>query len=338
MEKMKKLDYIEKPSFRSASDNENNVSFALENLERGFGDTLGVALRRTLISSISSLAPFAVKIDGVHHEFQPIKNVVEDVPSLILNIRKVRFTYNPSAVSDNDIIKVTLMDHGQKGVITSGMLEVSNHPSVQVVDTNIHLAEINEEKALKLEIFLRPGRGYVTFEENKQYLAKRLSELDSDIDKGEFIAVDSDFSPVKRVTYNVKELNSSSNKHEESLQFNLETDGSISAKDAVSEACTILVAMFSQLGDVDTMRSDEIFEKQQEVEEVKEEDDVDISQLGLSVRSYNALKRIRKTKLSDLKSMTREELENTKNLGKKSVAEIDEKLREYGYELSERDK
>ncbi|QGZ97463.1 DNA-directed RNA polymerase subunit alpha [Mycoplasma sp. NEAQ87857] len=333
MEKMKKLVYLEKPQIRQVGDFE--TTFVLQGLERGFGNTLGVALRRVLLSSITSLAPFCIRIEGVEHEFQTIKDVVEDVPTLIMNLRKVRFSYNPETILDTDIIKVTLFAE-EKGPINSHYLEVRNNLGIEVIDRNLHIADVMSDNALKLEIFLRPGRGFMSFEENKAFLAKKEAELDSDIKKGKFIAVDSNFSPIEKVNYNVVELNSSSNRIEEELEFNIKTDGTVKAKDALRTASEILIGHLQIIGDVENMEIN-LFEEEVKQEETKEEDDIDINQLNLSVRSLNALKRIKKTKLSQIASMKLEELENTKNLGKKSIQEIIEKLREHGYELKEGD-
>ncbi|WP_426461486.1 DNA-directed RNA polymerase subunit alpha [Mycoplasma hafezii] len=331
---MKQLVYLEKPEIKQVGEYE--TTFVLQGLERGFGNTLGVALRRVLLSSITSLAPFAVRIEGVEHEFQTIKDVVEDVPSLIMNLRKVRFLYNPETISDSDIIKVTLTSD-EKGKIISRDLEVKNHAGIEVIDHNLHIAEVMTEGALKLELFLRPGRGFMSFEENKAFLNKKEAELESDIKRGKFIAVDSNFSPIDKVFYNVTELNSSSTKIEEALEFTIKTDGTVKAKDAIKTASEILIAHLQVIGDVDQMTKIDLFEEEVSEAENKDEDDIDITQLNLSVRSLNALKRIKKTKLSQIASMKYEELEQTKNLGKKSIQEIVDKLKEHGYELKEGD-
>ncbi|WLP85468.1 DNA-directed RNA polymerase subunit alpha [Mycoplasma seminis] len=335
MEKFKKPDYLEKPQIREVSEYE--TTFSLQGLERGYANTLGVALRRTLLSSVTALAPFAVRIEGVDLEFQTMKDVMEDVPSLFMNLRKVRFTYDSSLVNDDDIIKVTLTSD-VAGPVTARSLQVVNNPSVNVLDNNVYLATTMTDEALKLELYLRPGRGYMSFEENKALVAKREAELAAltEIKKAKFIAIDSNFSPIKKVAYTVSEMNSSSAKFEEKLDFTIHTDGTIKAKDAIKSAAEILIGMFQVIGDVENMKLD-IFEEEQPKVEEKEEDDLDIAQMGLSVRSANALKKIKKTKLSQIKELTLTQLEQTKNLGRKSIQEIIDKLREYGYELKEGD-
>ncbi|MFV9451829.1 DNA-directed RNA polymerase subunit alpha [Mycoplasma sp. 4463] len=337
MEKMKKLVYLDKPVIHKRDD-VAETTFVLRGLERGFGNTLAVPLRRTLLSTISSLAPFAVKIEGVDHEFQTIKDVTEDVITLLMNLRKVRFAYNPNIVKDNEIVKVTLQSEAP-GEVTSRSLKVVSHPGVQVIDTNIKLATVMNAKALNVEIYLRSGRGFVSFDENKVYISKRkkddLAPM-SDIKKGEFIAVDSNFSPIKKVYYNIKEMNSASNRIEEELEFNIETDGTVDAKDALRQAADILIGLLEVIGDTDKMKVD-IFEEIVEKQEEKQEDDIDISQMNLSVRSANALRKIKKTKLSQIRELTVSQLEQTKNLGRKSIQEIIDKVKDYGFELREGD-
>ncbi|SYV96679.1 DNA-directed RNA polymerase subunit alpha [Mycoplasmopsis edwardii] len=337
MEKMKPLSYKEKSEFKEVMKNE--TTFLLSGLERGFGNTLGVALRRVILSNITTLAPFCVRIDGAEHEFTTVKDVVEDVPTIIMNLRKVRFTYKPEFVGENEIVKVKLQSN-EAGIVTSSLMEINN-PGIKVINPNIQIAETSKPNALKLEMYLRAGRGYMSFDENKTYIdetnvkSKLQTLTDITSGKSEFIAVDSDFSPAEKVKYSVRELNSSSPKIEEELEFTVVTDGTITAKDAIKEGSKILIGMFQEIGNVDKMEEVKIFEEPKVEEPQQVEDDLDITQLGLSVRSLNALRKSGKRKISQIAAMKLEELESTKNLGRKSIDEIIEKLREHGYELKE---
>ncbi|WP_373457094.1 DNA-directed RNA polymerase subunit alpha [Mycoplasma sp. 3686d] len=328
---MTKLDYLQKTE---NNNNDFNLTMQLKPLERGFGNTLGVALRRVLLSNITSLAPFAVKIEGVEHEFQTIKDVVEDVPSLLMNLRKVRFNYNPELLGMDEIVKAELVINST-GKIKARALEITSHPKIEVVDPNVEIATIQSEKALKVEMFLRQGRGFMSFEENKILIAKLEDKIQSNIKKGKLIAVDSNFSPVENVHYSVKELNSASPQIEEELELNLKTDGTIAPKQALKQASEILIGHFARIGEVETMKVD-IF-KEEIIEKGTESPEIEINQVNLSVRSLNALRRIKKTKLSEIAKMTYEELEQVKNLGSKSLNEIIEKLHEYGFKLKEGD-
>lgn len=331
MEKMTKLEYEQ---VQTPSEGINETIFTVKPLERGFGNTLGVALRRTLLSSITGLALFAVRIEGVDHEFQAIDGIKEDVVTLIMNLRKVKFQYDPTLVNDDDIIKVVLKSNDQE-VVTSRNLEIVNS-TIEILNKSQHIATINAKGKLYLEAYLRPGRGFISSEENKKLLngnTALIAQLNSDIKDGLFIATDSNFSPVEKVNYYVNELNTSSPKLEEQLKMHLITDGTIEPKSAIQQACEILVSHFKVIGNVDEMKLN-VFQDEPEIEEKEEENDIDINSLGLSVRSLNALKKINKNTLAEVAMMTYEELEGTKNLGKKSLDEIVSRLKEYGYELS----
>lgn len=333
MNKFQKLNYLEVPSITKVDDFETILT--LQPLERGFGNTLGVALRRVLLSNITSLAPYCVRIEGVTHEFQGISGVIEDVPSLIMNLRKVRFSYDPELVGDDEIIRVELKAD-EVGQITSRYLEVMDNLNVEVIDHNVHIAEVTNANALKLELYLKPGRGFVPSEENKATINELESKMETRIKKGKFIAVDSNFSPVEKVSYSVNELNTSSVNIEEKLELNISTDGTIRPKDAIKQACEILIAHFKLIGNVEEIKLD-VFEVPEEKQSEAIEPDLDINQLNLSVRSLNALRRIGKTKVAKIAKMTFDELEQTKNLGRKSLDEIIQKIREHGFELKKGD-
>ncbi|VEU60675.1 DNA-directed RNA polymerase alpha chain [Mycoplasmopsis bovigenitalium] len=335
MEKMAKLEYTQVDTINSNTKDVNTTTFAVQPLERGFGQTVAVALRRVLLSNITSLAMCGVKIEGVEHEFQVINGVVEDVTALIMNLRKVKFQYKPELVNDDEIIKVVLYAD-QPGEVTSRSLQVINS-NVEITSKSVHLATVSAKGSLHLEMYLRAGRGYVPSEKNKKLIASVnfLNQIQSGIKKGILIATDSNFSPIENVNYSVSELNSASTDIEEKLEFNITTDGTVAAKDALKQACEILAAHFTVIGKVEDMVVESIF-KQDEIvgDEEKEENDYDISQLNLSVRSLNALRKIGRSTLSQIAAMTYEELENTKNLGRKSLDEIVAKLREFGFELT----
>ncbi|MBZ4226968.1 DNA-directed RNA polymerase subunit alpha [Mycoplasma tauri] len=335
MERMSKLDYLQVGN--SANENNpNEVTFSLKPLERGFGNTLAVALRRVVLSNITSLALFAIRIENVSHEFQTISGIVEDVTAIIMNLRKVKFSYDPEFIDDGKIIKATLKSD-QIGVVTSKSIDVEN-PSVEIINKSQEIATI-QKGTLNIELYLRPGRGFVSNEENKKFIQNDslfASKIESNIKKGLFIATDSNFSPIEKVKYDVQELNSSSNKIEEELLFTIATDGTVSAKNALAQASEILIAHIAIIGDVDKMSAD-IFVEEKEIKSDVIENDLDISQLGLSVRSLNALRRIGKMKASEVAAMTWEELEQTKNLGRKSLDEIQECLKLNGFTLSKGD-
>lgn len=337
MEKMNRLLYYEEIQQISEKNKPNMSTFVIKPLERGFGNTLGVALRRVLLSNITSLAMFAVAIEGVDHEFQVIPGVIEDVPSIIMNLRQIKFKYNPNEISDDTIIKAELKVNEEGEVTATSLMSTNVTSAVEIVNQQQVIANIAAKGSLHLEIFLKPGRGFISSEENKKNLlhSNFATKIESKIKNPTFIATDSKFGPVQKVSYTVEELNSSSNKIEEELKLFVETDGTVETKKVLQQASEILVAHFKTIGQVDELKATtEVFSNGEEKKISTEENDLSIEQLGLSVRSLNALRNSKKTKLSEIATMTEDELENTKNLGKKSIEEIKDVLREHGYELS----
>lgn len=305
-------------------------SFSIEPLERGFANTLGNAVRRVLLSSIEGVAPFALKIEGVSHEFQTIENVSEDVVQLILNLKKVRFIFNETIFTENEVVRVSLKS--SQGEVLASHLTLPT--GVQIVNGDEYIATTSKDNALNLELFLTMGRGFVSFEENKETIKELASKMESKI-TGAVISIDSDFSPVVKVSYESIELNSSSATIEEKLTLNVETDGSIEAKAALAKAAHILISHLEVLVKVDEIVREDIFVEAAPAVKVAPTTAIKIDQLELSVRSYNCLKRAQYETIDQLAKITKKELENIKNLGKKSVEEIIEKLAEHGIELEE---
>ena len=326
MEKFIKLQYNEVET-KKVSDFE--TSFTIKPLERGFANTLGNAVRRVLLSSVSGVAPFAIKVSGVDHEFQTIDGVKEDAVQLILNLKKVRFVYNPELFVEGEVVKVSLS--AKAGQVTAADFKLP--AGVQLVNPNQEIATVSKSGSIEIDMFVRSGRGFVSFEENKTLIRDYSAKMESSIKSGAFIAIDSDFSPVVNVAYQSVELNTSSATIQEKLTFNVKTDGSVEAKDAIAQAAHILMSHLQILSDVSNIGKDEIF--QEIIEEAKEDsvESVPVSSLDLSVRSYNCLKRSKIETLDQLASITMEELVNIKNLGKKSVDEIIDKLAEYNITL-----
>ena len=328
MNKFAKLNYSELET-KKISDFES--SFALQPLERGFGNTIGNAVRRTLLSSISGVAPFAVKIADVDHEFQTISGVTEDAVQLILNLKEVRFIYNREVFKDGEVVKVSLK--AKKGEVTAK--DFTLPAGVEIVNQDEYIATVSDKATLELEMFLTSGRGFLTFEENKTTIKELEPKIDSKLKSGTIIAMDSDFSPVVNVAYESIELNSSSTIIEEKLTINVKTDGSVESKDAIAEAAHILGSHLAILADVSNIDHEEVFEETDNSEKAKTKKTISINMLDLSVRSYNCLKRAGYETLEDLSELTMKELTSIKNLGKKSVDEIIAKLEEHEVILGE---
>ncbi len=329
MEKFIKLSYSE---IKTKKISDHETSFSIKPLERGFANTLGNAIRRVLISSTSGISGFGVKIAGVSHEFQTIKDVTEDAVQLILNLKDVKFIYDREQIKDDELITLTLKSG--KGEVTAG--DFTLPAGIEVIDKGQYIATTAKAGALDIELFVRPGRGFVTYENNKEYVKSVQTQLQSKL-TGQIIAIDSDFSPIKKVSYETKDLNSSSPTIQEELVLNVETNGSVDAKVAISQAANILMSHLSIMQDLSKLDAEEVFEEVKKVEENSKSLSLTISSLDLSVRSYNSLKRAGYNKIADLSNLSLNELENIKNLGKKSVTEIIEKLEAHGITFTEGD-
>ncbi|MDJ1645812.1 DNA-directed RNA polymerase subunit alpha [Mycoplasma phocimorsus] len=318
------------------------TQFTVKPLERGLGQTLGVALRRVMLSSITGVAPFAIRIKNAEHEFSTIKGVVEDVAKIILNLRQIDFSFDSELVSDNEIIKVKFKaDEPGVKQYTAAYLDMSNANGVEVVSKDVVIATA-ETDALEFELFLMPGRGFKSFEENKEKIEALKNEeallvRDKVFENSRLIALDSDFSPVRKVNIIVKELNSASSKIEEELIIDLVTNNTVLAKDVMSQAAKILVAHLNVIGDITNLDEKEIFEEEEIIKKDNENKLVPISALGLSVRGNNGLRRKGIEYINELVKMNYEELKQVKNLGEKTVVEIKEKLEAHGFKLAEGD-
>ncbi|WKX02297.1 DNA-directed RNA polymerase subunit alpha [Candidatus Mycoplasma mahonii] len=321
MQKFNKLKYNE---IETKKISEFESSFVLKPLERGFGNTLGNALRRVVLSSISGVAPFAVKIKGADHEFQTLARVTEDVVALILNIKTLKFVYDREIFQDDEVIKVSLKS--PKGEVTAKNMTMP--AGVELVDPDHYVGTATEVAGLELELFLTVGRGFRTYEENKELIKKYVNKIESSITLGSLIAIDSDFSPVDKVSYESVELNSSSAIIEEKLTINIKTDGSVDAKDAIAQGAQILSTHLGIVADVANLDKEEIFEEFISGGVKDDKRPMSITALDLSVRSYNCLKRAELETVEDLAKLTKREIQEIKNLGAKSVDEIIAKLAE----------
>ncbi|QJR43991.1 DNA-directed RNA polymerase subunit alpha [Mycoplasma miroungirhinis] len=331
MEKMTKIHYAE---LTTEKINEFDSTFSLQPLSRGFADTLGTALRRTLLSSITSCSIFAIKIANVHHEFEILSGIREDIVTLLSNLRHIRFKYIPELFDQpNTVIKVSFNFSGKK-IIYAGDIQSD---ILEIVNTDLYIAEIEEGGQLQVDLFIKSGRGYVDFEENKKIVATLGSKLDSKITNGQILTVDSDFSPVKKISYEVKELNSSSTIIEEELILRVAVDGTIVAAEALSQASQILIAHLQIIGNVDNIQEIRLFEDVAQEKENNQMRSMDIEKLGLTIRSKNALHRAGYYKVDDLLNLTEDELSNIKNLGKKSVDDIVKKINTFRENLNKGD-
>lgn len=305
---------IEKPSIEVLELKENYGKFALEPLERGFGITVGNSLRRVLLSSLPGVAVTSIKVDGVLHEFSTIPGVKEDVTELILTLKEL------SMKMDSDGARTLKIEHTGEGVIKAG--DIICPPDVEILNKDLHIATLSEDAKLYTEINVDKGRGYVSAENNKS----------DDMPIG-VIPVDSIYTPVHKVSYFTENTRVGTRTDFERLVLEVWTDGSIGAQEGVSLGAKILVEhlnlfidLTDHLGEVELMVEKEEDKKEKALE-------MTIEELDLSVRSYNCLKRAGINTVEELTEKTEDDMMKVRNLGKKSLEEVIQKLEELGFSL-----
>jgi DNA-directed RNA polymerase subunit alpha len=287
--------------------------FYAQPFERGFGTTIGNALRRVLLSSIEGAAVTAVKIEGVLHEFQSIPGVVEDATDIILNVKQVPFKLN------GDGPKAIYLKADQAGDVTSGMIEADG--DVEVLDKNVHIATVSEGGKLDMEMRLKRGRGYVSADKN----------FDEDLGLG-FIPIDSVHSPVRKVNYTVEAARLGQITDYDKLDIEIWTNGSIAPADALGLAAKLLKDHMTIFINFEEELESEA--RGEEKPQIKNENlNRSVEELELSVRSYNCLKNANIQTIGELVQKTEAEMLKTKNFGRKSLNEIKEILASMGLSL-----
>lgn len=309
---------IEKPNVEVLTLEEDYGKFSLQPLERGFAMTIGNSLRRTLLSSLPGVAVTAIKIEGVMHEFSAIKGVKEDVVELILSFKELAM----KMISGTDAV-LRIQAQGE-GIVTAG--DIICPPEVEIVNKDLHIATLDEDANLDIEIYVNKGRGYVSADTNKQ--------------KGlpiGVLPVDSIYTPIKKVNYNIEKIGVMEDSEIEKLEIEIWTNKAINVKDAISLSAKILVEHLNLFIDMtQSINSMEIMvEKEEDVKGKALE--MTIEELDLSVRSYNCLKRAGINTLEELTEKTEEEMMKVRNLGKKSLEEVTEKMGALGLSLKSND-
>ena len=293
--------------------------FYAQPFERGFGTTIGNALRRVLLSSIEGAAITAVKIDGVLHEFSPIPGVVEDATDIILNLKQIPLKLH------SDATKTLYVRVEKPGIVRAK--DISADADLEVLEPEAHIATISEGGKLHMELRIKRGRGYVSADKN----------FDEDLGIG-WIPIDSVHSPVKKVNYLVEAARLGQTTDYDKLTIDVWTNGSVAARDAVSLAAKLVrdhLNIFINVEDA----ADELQEAQagQERSVVTNENlDKSVEELELSVRSYNCLKNANIRTIRELVQKTEAEMLRTKNFGRKSLNEIKEILHGMGLSLGMR--
>lgn len=306
---------MEKPNIECLEMSGNFGVFQVTPLERGYATTLGNSLRRILLSSLPGAAATAIKIDGVQHEFSTIPGVVEDVTEIILNIKKLALKLH------SESSKTVYIEAKGACEITAG--DINCDDDVEIFNPDLHIATLNEDANLYMEITLSKGRGYVSADKNKQAMQPPVG----------VIPIDSIYTPVKKVNYTVENTRVGQYSDRETLTVEVSTNGTTKPDEAVSLAAKImsdLLRLFIDLSE-EGKNAEIVVEKEESKKEKVLE--MSIEDLDLSVRSYNCLKRAGINTVEDLSNKSEEDMMKVRNLGRKSLEEVINKLHGLGLAL-----
>lgn len=306
---------FEKPEYKVVEYSENNFygKFVLEPLERGFGTTIGNALRRVMLSNLPGSAVKCIKIEGVLHEFQKIDGIVEDVTEIVLNMKKL-VVKNYVEEDKKLYLKVD-----KEGVVTAG--DITEDADVEIVNKDLVIATLAKGGSLDMEITISNGRGYVDAKENR----KEMKNLEVGV-----IPIDSLYSPIERISYEVEPARVGQSENYDKLIMEVWTNGGVTPQEAIALASRILIEHFdivtklNKIADMTGLLADK------EEDPIQKTLETPIEELDLSVRAYNCLKRAGHHTLQDLTALTESEMMKIRNLGKKSLKEVIDKIKEMG--------
>ena len=313
---------FEKPTYKITDYVESNFygKFELEPLERGFGTTLGNALRRVMLSSLPGSAISSVKIDGVSQEFQTIDGVIEDVALIILNLKDVVIKNH---TNENKTLRLNVK---KEGPVTAG--DIEHDADIEILNPDKVIANLAKGGSLSMELNVTNGRGYVRSEETKKFIeGKKIGT----------IAMDAIYSPIERVSYEVEPARVGQNENYDRLVLNVWTNGSIRPEEAVALASRILIEHFNLLTDLSSIADTTgLMIEKTEDPKVKALE-TSIEDLDFSVRAYNCLKRAGIHTLQDLVNKSEGDMMKMRNLGKKSLKEVLDKVRDLNLTLRDDD-
>ncbi len=308
---------IEKPKIEciEMSEDDSYGKFIVEPLERGYGTTLGNSLRRVLLSSLPGVAVNSIKIDSVLHEFSTLPGVVEDVTEIIMNIKEISFRLHGEGT------KMVYIDVDGEGEITAA--DIKCDADIEILNPDLHIATLNGDSRLYMELIVNKGRGYVQAEQNKQ--------------PGQpigIIPIDSIYTPVSKVNFIVENARVGQSTDYDRLTIEVWTNGSIKPDEAISLGAKILNEHLSLFIDLtDKAKHAEIMVEKEETKKEKVLE-MTVEELDLSVRSYNCLKRAGINSVEDLISRTEDDMMKVRNLGRKSLEEVLSKLNGLGLSLA----
>ena len=311
---------FEKPDYKIAEYNENNSfgKFELEPLERGFGTTIGNALRRVMISSLPGSAITSVTIDGVEHEFQKITGVIEDVTSIVLNLKSVVIK------NHSDANKVIRLSSKKEGPLTAG--DIEKDADIEIVNPDLVICNLVKGGSINMEMTVGNGRGYVDSKENKKLL------VNSNVNA---IAIDSLYSPVVRVSYEVVPARVGQNENYDKLIMSVNTNGSFTPEEVMALAAKILIEHFNIVMDLNSITDESGVMSEKKEDTITKTLETPIEEIEFSVRAYNCLKRAGVHTVQDLINKKEVEVTKIRNLGKKSLKEVIDKVHEMGLSFHE---
>ena len=311
---------FEKPDYKITEAQESNhfAKFELEPLERGFGTTIGNALRRVLLSSLPGSAVTTVKIDGVMHEFQKIEGVVEDVTSIVLALKKLVVKNHTEEVKTLRLTKST------EGPVTAA--DIEKNADVEIMNPDLVICNLVKGGKISMEMTVNNGRGYVTAAENKA----KLSE-----NKIGIIAIDSSYSPIELVKYEVLDTRVGQDESYDKLVMEVSTNGSMLPEEAMALAAKILIEHFNIVADLNSISNITGIMQEKKVDNMTKTLETPIEEVEFSVRAYNCLKRAGIHTVQDLVNKKESEVTKIRNLGKKSLKEVLDKVAELGLSFKE---
>ena len=306
---------FEKPEYKITEYQDSNhfAKFELEPLERGFGTTVGTALRRVMLSSMPGCAITTVKIDGVLHEFQKIDGVYEDVTAIVLNLKSVVLK------NHSEEAKTMHLSANTPGPVTAGMIE--RDPDIEVVNPDFVICNLVEGGKIDMTLTCNNGKGYVDSKENQKLFAE---------DKPGVIAIDSLYSPVERVSVDVESARVGHNENFDKLIMEIETNGSITPEECMALAAKILIEHFNIVADLNAISDVSGLMSEKKVDTITKTLETPIEEIEFSVRAYNCLKRAGIHTVQDLINKREVEVTKIRNLGKKSLKEVLDKVEEMG--------
>ena len=313
---------FEKPVYKITDyiENNNYGKFELEPLERGFGITLGNSLRRVMLSSMPGSAIVAVRIDGVMHEFQTMDGVVEDVTTIILNLKNI------VVKNHTEEVQTAHLTVSEERVVTAA--DIVTSPEVEIMNPDQEIATLSKGGKLDMEFIIANGRGYVPANENKSYIEK---------EKIGFIPIDALYSPIEKISFDVEKARVGQDASYDKLIMNVYTNGSIRPEEAMALGSKILIEHLNIITNLSEIADTTgIMNAKQEDSKLKKLE-TSIDDLDLSVRAYNCLKRAGVNTLGDLTEKTELEMMKIRNLGKKSLKEVIDKIKEMGLKFRDED-